>query len=72
MSTTALGGSFYFMLLVDDFSRKMWVYFIREKAEAFGKFKMWHKSVAIETGKKVKKFCTDQGGEFFQRLLQRA
>ena len=61
MSTTALGGSFYFMLLVDDFSRKMWVYFIREKAEAFGKFKMWHKSVETETGKKVKKFCTDRG-----------
>ena len=64
MSTTALGGSFYFMLLVDDFSRKMWVYFIREKAEAFGKFKMWHKSVETKTGKKVKKFCTDRGGEF--------
>ena len=42
----------------------MWVYFIREKAEAFGKFKMWHKSVETETGKKVKKFCTDRGGEF--------
>ena len=64
MSTTALGGSFYFMLLVNDFSRKMWVHFIREKAEAFGKFKMWHKSVETETRKKVMKFHIDRGGEF--------
>ena len=39
MPTQALGGSSYFMLLVDDFSRKMWVYFLHDKAQAFGKFK---------------------------------
>lgn len=64
MSTSALGGSFYFLLLVDDFSRKMWVYFIREKSEAFGKFKLWQNLVENETGKKVKKLRTDRGGEF--------
>ncbi|MCO5594848.1 hypothetical protein L7F22_048882 [Adiantum nelumboides] len=64
MSTSALGGSFNFLLLVDDYSRKMWVYFIREKSEAFGKFKLWHKLVENETGKKVKKLRTDRGGEF--------
>ena len=64
MSTTALGGSSYFLLIVDDFSRKMWVYFIHDKAEAFGKFKEWHKLVVNETGNKLKKFRTDRGGEF--------
>ncbi|MCO5554063.1 hypothetical protein L7F22_007589 [Adiantum nelumboides] len=64
MSSPAMGGSFYFLLLVDDYSRKMWVYFLREKAEAFGKFKMWHKLVENQTGKKVKKLRTDRGGEF--------
>lgn len=64
MPTQALGGSFYFMLLVDDYSRKMWVYFLREKAQAFGKFKEWLQLVENETGKRLKKFRTDGGGEF--------
>ena len=36
------------MLVVDDFSRKMWVYFFREKAEALINFKRWHKSIEWE------------------------
>ena len=64
ISTPAMGGSFYFLLMVDDYSRKMWVYFLREKADVFGKFKMWHKLVENETGKKVKKLWSDRGGEF--------
>ena len=49
MPTQALGGSSYFMLLVDDFSRKMWVYFLHDKAQAFGKFKEWLQLVENET-----------------------
>jgi len=64
MPTTALGGSSYFLLLIDDFSRKMWVYFLRDKAEAFGKFKIWHTLVENESGKKLKKLRTNRGGEF--------
>lgn len=64
MPTQALGGSSYFMLIVDDYSRKMWVYFLRDKAQAFGKFKEWLQLVENETGKTVKKFRTDGGGEF--------
>ena len=40
------------------------MYFLREKANAFGKIKMWHKLVENETSKKVKKLHTDRGGEF--------
>ena len=64
MPTQALGGSSYFMLLVDDFSTKMWVYFLHDKAQAFGKFKEWLQLVENETGNRLKKFRTDGGGEF--------
>ena len=57
--TQALGGCDYYMLIVDDYSRYMWVYFLRDKAEALGKFKQWQKVVENESGLKVKKFCTD-------------
>ena len=64
MPTIALGGSSYFLLLVDDYSRKMWVYFLHSKEEAFEKFKVWLSLVQNESGKKLKKFRTDRGGEF--------
>lgn len=34
----SLAGSFYFMTFVDDYSRKVFVYFLQRKSEAFSKF----------------------------------
>ena len=64
MQTMALGGSFYFLSLIDDYSRKIWVYSLKEKAQAFGKFKEWLALVESETGVKLKKLRTNRGGEF--------
>ena len=64
MNTQALGGSSYYFALIDDYSRKTWVYFLKDKSQAFGKFKEWLAMVEAETGKKLKKFRTDHGGEF--------
>ena len=36
---SSLGKSNYFFLFIDDFSRKTWVYFLKQKSEAFGAFK---------------------------------
>ena len=36
---SSLGKSNYFLLFIDDFSRKMWAYFLKQKSEAFGAFK---------------------------------
>ena len=52
------------MLLVDDFSRKIWVYFLHDKAQAFCEFKEWLQLVENETRNRLKKFRTDGGGEF--------
>ncbi|RDX85684.1 hypothetical protein CR513_33100, partial [Mucuna pruriens] len=35
MKSVSLGGSHYFISFVDDFSRKLWVYLIKRKGEAF-------------------------------------
>ena len=40
--TKAFYGERYFMILVDDFSRMMWVAFVKEKYEAFDKFKIFN------------------------------
>ena len=38
------------MTLIDDFSRKLWIYFMREKSEVFTKFKIWRAEVEKEQG----------------------
>jgi hypothetical protein len=35
------GKENYFMLIIDDYSRLMWVAFLREKSDVFEKLKMF-------------------------------
>lgn len=49
---------------IDDFSRKIWVYFLVEKSEAFTTFKNYKNQVEKETGLAIKGLRTDRGGEF--------
>lgn len=57
-------GNQYFMLLVDDYTRAMWVYLMKTKDEAFQVFKNFRAAVENETGERIKVFRTDRGGEF--------
>ena len=36
------GEAQYFMSFINDYSRKVWVYFLKNKSKAFAKFKKWH------------------------------
>ncbi|GKF88145.1 retrovirus-related pol polyprotein from transposon TNT 1-94, partial [Tanacetum coccineum] len=54
----------YFLLIVDDYSRKVWVHFLIYKNEAFSKFKEWKQLVENQTGRKLKKLRTDNSLEF--------
>ncbi|GJZ39769.1 zinc finger, CCHC-type containing protein [Tanacetum coccineum] len=58
------GGNRYFLLIVDDWCRYMWVYFLKSKDEALAKFKIFKAQVEMETEHKVKALRTDRGGEF--------
>ena len=52
------------MILDDDFSRMMWVTFLKEKSEAFDKFKIFRNRVENESSMKIKCLRSDRGGEF--------
>jgi len=52
------------MTIIDDFSRKLWVYFLKHKNEAFSTFKEWKLLIENQTGKKIKRLRTDNGLEF--------
>ncbi|GJY33525.1 retrovirus-related pol polyprotein from transposon TNT 1-94 [Tanacetum coccineum] len=60
----SMSGCRYFLLIVDDYSRRVWVHFLRHKNEAFSKFKEWKQLVENQTGRKLKKLRTDNGLEF--------
>ena len=61
----------YFMLIVDDFSRKIWVYSLIGKSQAFTKFQEWVFLVENETSMKFQKINTDNGGEFTSQAFHR-
>lgn len=54
----------YFLSMIDDFSRKVWVYFLATKDEAFSKFCEWKGLVENQVNEKVKCLRTDNGLEF--------
>jgi hypothetical protein len=62
-----IGKENYFMLIIDDYSKLTWVAFLKEKAEAFEKFKIFKVLTETQTGKILKAVRSDQGGEFMSR-----
>lgn len=52
ISPTTSAGNRYFFLLVDDFSRVMWIYMLKSKDEALDVFKKFH--VMFEKGRDEK------------------
>lgn len=60
----------YIFVLIDDCSCYMWSILLREKGEAFEKFKTFKAVVEKETGFSIKTFRTDHGGEFISSEFQ--
>lgn len=64
LTPATLAGNKYFLLLVDDFSKMMWLYMLANKDEAMGAFKKFRILVEKESEKKIKVLRMDRGGEF--------
>ena len=61
---SSLGGSSYYVTFIDDATRKVWVYCIRNKSDVFDTFVKWKALVENETGLKLKCLRSDNGGEY--------
>jgi hypothetical protein len=64
MQTESIGGSFYVLTFIDDYSRMTWVYFIRSKSETFSRFKEFKAMKEKQSGHYVKVLKSDGGGEY--------
>ncbi|WJX42094.1 hypothetical protein P8452_29365 [Trifolium repens] len=63
-SVSTHGGGSYFLSIIDDYSRRVWVHIIKNKSDTFEKFKEWHTLIENQTGTKLKVLRTDNGLEF--------
>jgi transposase InsO family protein len=61
---SSFGGCRYFILFIDEHTRMTWVFFLKEKYEAFEKFVNFQHMVENETREKVASLRIDNGSEF--------
>jgi transposase InsO family protein len=61
---SSIGGNKYGFVIVDDFTRFTWVFFLSDKSEVFDTFKTFVKRVHNEFEIKIKKIRSDNGSEF--------
>jgi transposase InsO family protein len=59
------GGQRYFMTMIDDASRYYYVYLLKTKDDAPNCFKTYKAEVENQLEKKIKRFNSDRGGEYF-------
>ncbi|KAI3791603.1 hypothetical protein L2E82_05458 [Cichorium intybus] len=58
------GGANYMLTIIDDFSRKVWCFFLKHKGDVFSTFRDWKVQVEKQSGLVVKYLRTDNGLEF--------
>ncbi|KAI3698063.1 hypothetical protein L6452_31175 [Arctium lappa] len=62
-------GYRFFLTIVDDYSRSVWVYLLKSKDEVFDNIVVFHSLLFTQFGKHVKTFRSDNGIEFVNNKL---
>ena len=52
------------LTIIDDFSRKIWVFFLKQKSDVLSTFKQWKTMIENQIGRQVKCLHIDNGLEF--------
>jgi hypothetical protein len=64
MLVKSLGGSLYYVIFIDDYSRNTCLYLLKKKDKIFNKFQDFKAEIENLTNKKIKTLRTDNGGEY--------
>jgi hypothetical protein len=65
-----LGNFIYYVLFINDYSRKTWIYLLKAKDEVFNKFQEFKALVENISGRKIKILRSDNGGEYTSNELK--
>ena len=61
---TSIGGNKYGFVILDDFTRYIWVFFLVDKSDVFATFKLFVKGIHNEFETTIKRVRSDNGSEF--------
>jgi Integrase core domain len=64
-------GSRYLLTFIDNFSKNVWVYFLKEKSEVLKVYKEWKTLLENQTGKKINRLRTNNGLEFYNQQFDK-
>jgi hypothetical protein len=64
MSSPSLNGCLYYVIFIDDYSRKCWIYFLKAKSDTFDKFKEYKAFIEKQTRKYIRYLRTKNGGDY--------
>ncbi|KAM1484192.1 hypothetical protein EV2_037025 [Malus domestica] len=64
------GGNRYFITFIDDFSKKTWVYFLKEKSAALKVFKEFKALTEAKSNHKLVAVRSNRGGEYTSNAFQ--
>jgi len=62
--TMSLGGNYYALVIVDEFSRYTWTLFLESKSDAFSSFKKLARRLQNTKNNNIASIRSDHGGEF--------
>jgi transposase InsO family protein len=64
MTAPSMNGCLYYIIFIDDCSRKTWICFLKTKDESFSKFQEFKNLVENQTGRHIRVLRTNNGKEF--------
>lgn len=64
MESNSIGGARYILTFIDDYSRKVFLYFLKAKSDTLDAFKTFKALVENQTERKIKILRTDGGSEY--------
>ncbi|MDM1593453.1 transposase family protein, partial [Escherichia coli] len=68
--TPTINGKRYYITFIDDYTRFIWVYFLKEKSEALNRFMDFKTYVEKQYGQWIKCLRTDGGGEYVSHAFE--
>lgn len=71
MENISYGGAKYMLVFVDDFSRMVFLYFLKQKSEVLEKFIDFKNMMENQMNAKIKIFRTDNGGEYVGKEFEK-
>ena len=69
MNVKSLGGHYYFVTFIDDFSRFTWIYALTRKSQVYDAFMAWIAMAENQSSCKLQSLRSDRGGEYMSKIL---